>query len=313
MLNAHGVATDRTLEQKISDGGPFNQRIDPHVLTEVRMALVDQGEIIAMRENNVPWYHLSTTPADVVQRRLAELQRVYVRTQERGFKLRVDQALETAIFRALQNLHASDPGVQFFGGFPDLDAHDDSILYSKIEPKLISGRQARQGMVDFVVAGSQGILAAVESKNIRQWIYPKRSEIKDLLSKALDLDAVPVLISRRLPYVTVNLLRRCGFLFHETYGQLYSAADAELAALAKHKNLLGYHDIRVGNQPNDRLNEFISERLVSLLPAARERFDLFRDLLEGYVEGEHSYESFAARVLRRDRGEPEDGLEEDES
>ena len=34
--DVHGVATDRTLEQKISDAGPFDQRIDPHVLTDVR-------------------------------------------------------------------------------------------------------------------------------------------------------------------------------------------------------------------------------------------------------------------------------------
>ena len=36
VLRVHGVATDRTLEQKISDAGPFDQRIDPHVLTDVR-------------------------------------------------------------------------------------------------------------------------------------------------------------------------------------------------------------------------------------------------------------------------------------
>ena len=308
MLRTHGVATDRTLEQKISDAGPSDQRIDPHVLTTVRAVLVDRGEIIHRSdENGVPWYHLNMIPNDVVQERLNELQPVYAATRENKFVQRVGQALEIAIFRALQDLHADAPQVQFFGGFRDLDEHDDSDLYSKVEPQLISGRQTRRGVVDFVLAAPSGILAAIEAKNVRQWIYPDRSEIKDLLRKALDLDAVPVLIGRRLPFVTVHVLNPCGVLFHETYNQLYAVADAELAEQAKDKRLLGYHDIRVGNHPDARLLRFIKERLAPLLPEARERLDRFRDLLEGYANGEQRYSSFAARVLRRVRGEPEDG------
>ena len=50
--------------------------------------------------------------------------------------------------------------------------------------------------------------------------------------------------------------------------------------------------------------------LVSLLPEALARFEQFRDLLEGYVEEEYSYEAFTARVRRRIQGEPEDWPEE---
>ena len=310
MLRVHGVATDRTLEQKISDAGPFDQRIDPHVLTDVRAALVDQGEIIIVRrETGVPWYHLNTTSGREVQRRLDELQPIYARTSEHNFKLRLGQALEIAIFRALQNLHDSAPGVQFFGGFRDLDAHDDATLYSKVEPEVISGRRTDRGLVDFALGIPQGTLAAIESKNVRQWIYPNRSEIQDLLRKALDLDAVPVLIARRLPFVTVHVLHPCGVLFHETYNQLYPGADEALAHLTRRKDLLGYHDVRVGNQPDDRLTRFIT-RLPALLPDAQKRFTRFRDLLQGYVEEEHHYRSFAARVRRRLHGEPEEGERE---
>ncbi len=34
ILRAHTIALGRTLEQKIADAGPYNQRIDPHVLTQ---------------------------------------------------------------------------------------------------------------------------------------------------------------------------------------------------------------------------------------------------------------------------------------
>ena len=311
VLRAHGVATERTLEQKIADAGPGDQRIDPHVLTRVRAALRGQGEVIQRRAGGVPWYHLRTTPDDVVQERLAELQPIYARTRDGNFLRRVGQALEIAIFRALRELHAASPEVEFFGGFRDLEAHDDSRRYSRVEPDMISGEHIGGGWVDFVVTTPDGGRGAIEAKNKRQWIYPGRKEIAELLKKALALDAVPILIARRIPFVTFHLLSSCGVLFHQTYNQLYPEADAELATQAKDKRLLGYHDIRVGNQPDARLRRFIIEHLPRLLPAARERFETYRDLLEGYVDGEHTYEAFAARVRRRVVGQPEDGFEEE--
>ena len=311
MLGAHGVADSRTLEQKISDAGPANQRIDPHVLTRVRRSLEERGEVIQRRESGVPWYHLSTTPADVVQHRLDELQPIHERTRDGRFAQRLGQTLEIAIFRALRDLHAVSPEVQFFGGFRDLEEHDDATHYSKVDPEMISGEHVGGGLVDFVLTTPDGVRGAIEAKNIRQWLYPDREEIDELLQKALALDAVPILIGRRIPFVTFHLLSTCGVLFHETYNQLYPEADAELAAEAKDKRLLGYHDIRVGNQPDARLRRFITENLVALLPDARNRFERFRDLLEEYVGGEYDYEAFAGRVRRRVLGEPEDGFEEE--
>jgi hypothetical protein len=37
ILRNHVAATLRTLEQKISDAGPTNQRVDPHLLTNAQM------------------------------------------------------------------------------------------------------------------------------------------------------------------------------------------------------------------------------------------------------------------------------------
>ena len=127
-----------------------------------------------------------------------------------------------------------------------------------------------------------------------------RSEIKQLLQKALDLDAVPILIARRIAFVTFYVLNWCGVLVHETYNQLYPNADKELAELVKNKRLLGYHDVRVGNEPDVRLSRFTTEHLVPLLPEAMERNEEFRDLLEDYASG-GQYEVFAGKVLRRVR------------
>ena len=169
MLRTHGVATVRTLEQKISDAGPYDQRIDPHVLTRVLKVLVDRGEIIRSPKN-VPWYHLNTTPAEVVQERLDELQPIYAKTHDGKFVQLVGQALEIAIFRALENLHAEHPDVHFIGGFEDLDEHDDSRRYTKIEPGMLSGHLPSTGIVDFLLITP--ILAAIEAKNLRSMDLP---------------------------------------------------------------------------------------------------------------------------------------------
>jgi hypothetical protein len=73
--------------------------------------------------------------------------------------------------------------------------------------------------------------------------------------------------------------------------------------------LLGYHDIRVGNDPDKRLLRFVHENLPKVLPGARQRFDEYKDLLFGYSAGAMGYAEFAARVRRRSQGLYEDADE----
>ena len=58
ILRSHDIAIDRTLEQKISDAGPANQRVDPHILTQAKALLVGEGRIVRLERDGVPWYHL---------------------------------------------------------------------------------------------------------------------------------------------------------------------------------------------------------------------------------------------------------------
>ena len=74
---------------------------------------------------------------------------------------------------------------------------------------------------------------------------------------------------------------------------------AEIAAKAKHKRLLGYHDIRVGNEPDARLRRFVSVNLLKVLPEARARFNKAKDLLYAHATLAISDEDFAAEVIAR--------------
>jgi hypothetical protein len=270
-------------------------RVHPHLLTQARNSLVEAGRVVRV-ERSLPWYHLADAKPSLVKRRLQVQETVLHAMQQRDHILRLGQTLEIATYRAL----LAQTDLRSMGGFPDLDQHGDDRLYSKEEPPgSLSGRSIGKSRLDFMVIHSTGIIAGIEAKNVREWMYPDRDEVKDLLWKCVTLDVVPVLIARRIPFVSFKLLYRCGVIVHQTYNQLFPESDRALAEKVKNKTNLGYHDVRIGNKPDERLSRFIVENLPAILPAAGERFDAFKDLIEGFVKGDHDYKSLAARVRRR--------------
>lgn len=174
ILRTYVVANQRTLEQKISDAGPSDQRIDPHILTQVRNDLVRAGIVKEELRRKTPWYYLDGTEHLLVAARLAELEPLYQKTQSPQFLKRLGQVLEIAIYRAL----AASTN-HFVGSFADLEEHDDSSLYKKNDPPTtISGRAiTKGGPLDFVVFQDAG-LAGLEAKNSRQWMYPDRDDVR---------------------------------------------------------------------------------------------------------------------------------------
>jgi hypothetical protein len=121
--DAHTVANARTLENKIADAGPTNQRVQPHILTEARQILEERGDILRIGNGTV-WYHLAGTNPEELEKRLSEQKAIHDEVLKHDFKIRLGQVLEVAIYRAL----LETAKFEFFGGFTDLDAHDDSTL-----------------------------------------------------------------------------------------------------------------------------------------------------------------------------------------
>jgi hypothetical protein len=122
VLRNHVVANPRTLEQKISDAGPSDQRIDPHVLTKVRNVMVRDGEISTIKHEGINWYALPQTDAALLKERLADQAWTAKELTKRFISQRIGQTLEIATFRALLTLENGE----FFGRFKDLDDHGDA-------------------------------------------------------------------------------------------------------------------------------------------------------------------------------------------
>jgi hypothetical protein len=285
LLARQTVCVARTIEHKLHATGPNPQRIDPHVTTNATRELLFTGQIGMISLLNTHWYHLPESPRDLVEAKLEYLSSLYSRVLENDFVLRTGQALEIAVFRSLLALRQQDPSINFLGHFRDLDGHPDSELYSKEEPpRAINARHIRgRGRVDFALLTPA--VCVIEVKNGRPVIYPSNKELTELLSKAVDLDAVPILVARRLHPTVVQTFSRTGLLVHETYGQRYPAMDAELANQVKHKDALGWHDIRVGNEPDARMLKFFCDVLPQKLEQATEDFQRCKGLLRDFADG----------------------------
>src|SRR5262249_7123284 len=144
--------------------------------------------------------------------------------------------------------------------------------------------------------------AGLEAKNIREWIYPDRKEIIQMLQKCLQLNAVPILLARRIHISTFFVLNKCGVIVWQNFNQLHADIDEEIALQAKHKDKLGYHDIRIGHDPDRKITQFANVDLPTALPEARQKFEEYKDLLTKYAFGEYEYKEFAARAKRRFHG-----------
>jgi len=295
VLTQHIVANMRTLEQKISDSGPGHMRVDPHVLTEVRNYLVKKGDLVEVQHVGTSWYHLPDADPQILQDRLDVLSSLFQRA--RDITLIIGQALEIAAFRAL----SAQTTLPFLGHFKDLDAHDDSTRYSKLEPpSFLSGKTTPSGkQLDFILQLDKAGFVGLELKNVREWYYPARPQVREFLLKCCALDVVPVLIVRRSHISLFNVLNPCGVIIHETYNQLYPETARDLATQVKQKDLLGYHDVKVGNTPDQRLTNFITVNLPKLLPTYRKRFDLFKDLLNEYANQNMTYTEFVEKLKER--------------
>lgn len=291
ILRKHGVATMRMLEQKISDAGPNPQRVDPHLLTKARISLANKGILLTRALKGAQWHYLAESSNDFVEQRFSELVPLHAQTEVRSFTDRMGDTAEIAVMKAMQRTRRN-----FFGHFTDLEKHDDSKRYIKHDPDFFCGIPIEGGKLDYILVHPDADGMGIEIKNTREWVYPDKDIVTQLLRKCVQIDVVPVLIARRIHYTTFAILNACGGIIHQVYNQLYPSADAALAGQVRNKLLLGYADVRIGNEPDARLINFFQKSLPAVAEESREKFNEHRDLIESYVNGEIAYPKFVGKL-----------------
>ncbi len=141
---------------------------------------------------------------------------------------------------------------------------------------------------------------AVEVKNIRSWLYPWDDETWDLLAKlGTHPHVVPVLVARRVHYITFRFFKDIGALAHQTGTQWFhnagtARASINVDAFADVTRELGFHDATLIEDPdsaNSRVTRFFRETIYrpvegaeSLATRAESRWERTAPIVAQYTE-----------------------------
>lgn len=314
ILSQRVVATTQIFEHLICDMG--NLSLEPRIVGMARKTLIRDGELREWRTdraNDPMWFYLPNASLTDVESHIDRLSDVLRGLARQAVKKRRGQCLELAIYRALLRQQRGE----YFGQFPNFDPTDlerPNKLYRKEEPPSHIGNRAIPGErpLDFLYMHDSAGFGGIEAKNVRQWLYPDHADIRGFLVKCVALDCVPVLVARRLPGVTIEVLGSSGVVIHQTLNQLYCVADKDLAESAMRQDSLGFDDIRIGDEPDAALSHFIGTKLDNELPVARKRFDKFKDLLTRYAYEKIQYPEFVGRVRLRAAGKDDTAWKNDD-
>lgn len=289
ILDREITANRRTLEQKISDQGPANQRVDPHL---VGLAIMDMLELKRLRSHKHPstgttdWYSNTLTSQQKIDNRLNELAPLYAEVSGSAFGNLTGDALELIVFKCLQQVRENNPKYSYLGAF-FLDRPKNQYgRYQKKSPPKDIGIFSTRKEADFIQFGHETAPLCIECKNYREWIYPTHGIIRELIIKSVELDCHPLLIARRIHYSTItNFFEPAGIFSHETYNQYYPLDKNDIAEKVRNKGLLGFTDVLASETPQIRTVKFFAEILPKITPHMAERWQSNRDALMEYATG----------------------------
>lgn len=286
---------------KICDAGPVDRRTEPiHVTLAIKELAEQRGFVRQLHHpsTNIAWYAPSRSPQDEVEGKLTLLAELYRQTTKDGISNVIGQALEMVILEVLQEMVMRIPGCGYLGSI-DTNAHTKTGRYKIFKkqepPHSISGKTSLK-VGDFHLFLPSAGMFLIECKNTREWLYPSDEEIKDTIIKAVEVGLPPILVARKLPYVTREVLcRPSGIIAHASYYQYYPSnisaycpespdTLSNIIERAKRKELLGYADIR--QHLNARTRKFFIQDLPRIAPDMAAKFRLNSNILYKFAHKE---------------------------
>lgn len=315
ILDREIVATEKTLEQKIAEHGPVDQRVDPHLIT---LAITD---LLALRRlvinqhaltGTTPWYSNPGRAWTEVSEKLEKLAPLY-HTVSRTLSNVIGDALEIATFRALETTRDAHPRYHFDGHFYlDRPKNAHGRYHQRKAPKEMGARSTVY-QPDFLQYGHDAGTICVECKNMREWLYPRRDQIKIHILRCSDLDVIPLFVARRIHYSTLtNFFEPAGIIAHESYFQYFPSDQIEVATRAKHKRSLGFSDIIATEAPDQRTIRFFRDELPGLVGPMARKWRQHKAALTEYAKGQINLAQLYTAIGSRAGGKWQEGEPEPE-
>jgi hypothetical protein len=254
------AATSSQLEVKVCECGPAYLRPDPHILTEALAELVGAGRIqpVWVHEHNLTLPCFYTLPQ---------------------FSPRP----------ALDRIHALLPAYRCYRMLTDTEAYCSRALEQIVRASFEAAggydptpeRLAESGLDGVYEHGAN--LLGVEVKNARAWLYPSSGRIWVTIAKCLNIHALPVLVSRKVHYVTHRLFQMLGIVSFQIHRQVFAPEIAPLLVDVQHTHMLGFKDVvALPPTPYEPLVRFLS-KIPMHFDDYRARWDRQRDLLTEFA------------------------------
>jgi hypothetical protein len=268
----------RQYEMKICEAGPPHMRPNPIHLREAINAMEERGRIRSeppprIRGVSLPTFYFPpdfdpARPADGARR--AEVHALY-ETFLRAGQEDQGKTLERVVFDAVMTARRAGRYMAVIGS-PDRPP-GESVVFNGVE---------LTEALDLILVAGDGAVA-VEDKNEREWLGPSSHEVWELIGKALRIDALPVLVCRKVTYDTFLLFKQIGALAYQMHGQLFPANFAARLDRVRHREGLGFADLRFGDTPPPGLIRFFDRTIPTLLGGRLELFRSMHELLTEYA------------------------------
>ncbi|WP_370324037.1 hypothetical protein [Euzebya sp.] len=287
----------REVEARIADvvwpGVPL--AVQPHILSEVRQALRDAGELVDIEHATYGGRSVSLVATTNTHRR----------------KGKVDQAIRTkAMLHGRYMGWASGP---FSEDYPDgiIGVAGDRVLHTTLRHRnyiglsvtgppgdvtTLLGVNLAGGSYDDAAylnvpttTGMESIVLGFEMKNIRRWLYPRDSDVHGLLHRSAllqqerpDTLICPVLVTRRRHPTLLNMAKDLGFYAIQTRFQfMLDHAKVQDDKFQEVYDGLGYVGLVRQEGPSPRLEKAIDVSLRRDAPALAQRW---RDVGANFVD-----------------------------
>lgn len=295
VLQTRIAATIRQLEVKVSESGPPDRRPEPHHLSQALHDLQAGGQMRVYRPQGDRSTDFFTLPEFYPDRTRERVQQLLLPYRLHRFLASYDDYCSIVLERIVRESFAARPEYRFLG------------------------RQPAKTPLDGVYELG-AVRLGVEIKNIREWVYPMSGELWVMIRKCLEIDAVPLLVTRKTAYLTRRVCEELGIFTFQHHRQVFAAVVAGLLPDIQHVDRLGYKDVIASPvAPHPPLVTFLADRVPNLFgdhsarwnanAALLTEFAITRDLGSPKVsdaQRQAQYRAFMAALFPREEAETED-------
>lgn len=286
ILKKYTACTEKQLQLKICEAGPYNQRIEPLILDKVGDKMYSEDKILAktisVNSNKIGVFHLKDHDEKMVLERIENLKRWYesyysfVQLQSGIY---CGNVLEKMIVDAIR-----DTGKYIYFANIYTDEEDGVKVIQNANLNVYNDKYTKNPLDCIAITREKIIPIGIEIKNKIEWKYASDIDIWKMIKKCCELDILPLFVSRKIPAITKFFFQKAGILGMETQFQfLHTSCKASLEEAIKKDNL-GYAHIKFETKYRPYMKKYFETVVLELAETYYKRFHINKEILYQYSE-----------------------------